>query len=124
MDKANFVRDLGAAISSKDRNESLKELEIFQRRFKEQVFAPDENTGSTAIMLLPVGPGQPVYRDVVVPFVVRYGIDALNLGAFLKVPQLVVPSTFLSEFSKTCDLADFLYFSWAKALRVSYHWTN
>jgi len=34
-----------------------------------------------------------MYRDIVVPFVKRYGFDSLNLGALLRIPQLVVPSS-------------------------------
>lgn len=83
--------DLGLEVSLEDRNKSITELEIFQRWFKENVLAPDNETISTAIMIIPVGPGQPVYRDVVVPFVKRYGIDPLNLASLLRIPQLVVP---------------------------------
>ena len=85
-------RDLGLEVPLEDRNKSITELEIFQRWFKENVLAPDDETTSTAIMILPDCPGQSLYRDVVVPFVKRYGIDPLNLTALLRIPKLVVPS--------------------------------
>ena len=44
-------------------------------------------------MILPVGPGVSMYRDIVVPFVKRYSIDSLNPAALLRIPQLVVPSS-------------------------------
>jgi hypothetical protein len=85
-------RDLGLEVTLKDRNRSIIELGIFQRCFKENILALDDKTASTTIMIPPVGTGVPVYRDIVAPFVKRYGIDSLNLAALLRVPQLVVPS--------------------------------
>jgi hypothetical protein len=51
-----------------------------------------------------------VYRDIVAPFVKRYGIESLNLGALLRLPQLVVPSswnrTWLPVFLLSLSLAN------------------
>lgn len=43
-------------------------------------------------MILPVGPSKPMYRDTYIAPSARYGIDPLSFGAFLRLPQLVLPS--------------------------------
>lgn len=113
-------RDLGLEVSLEDRNVSIIDLQTFQRLFKEQVLAPDDKMTSTAIMVLPVGPGQPIYRDIAVPFVKRYGIDPLNLAALLRIPQLVVPSMcLLARLPRRHSFdTDFLFVSWAEPVRI------
>jgi hypothetical protein len=63
------------------------------------MLALHEHFGSIAILLLPVGPEPPIYRDVPVPVVPRYGIYPLNLAAMLRIPQVFVPSKLLKPFS-------------------------
>lgn len=78
---------------------SLQELKVLQTWFADEILRADDETGSSAILILPVGPGQPIYRDIYVPPKPRVGIDALNLAAFLRIPQLVLPSMWIHHVS-------------------------
>ncbi|GAP85663.2 putative amidase 1 [Rosellinia necatrix] len=85
-------RDLGAKVTKTEREQSLGELKVFRNWFADNVFRVDKKYGSNAILVLPIGPGQPVYRDIYIPPKAREGIDALSLGSFLRIPQIVLPS--------------------------------
>ncbi|KAJ8133575.1 hypothetical protein O1611_g61 [Lasiodiplodia mahajangana] len=67
------------------------ELKVFRNWIVDNVLWEDEKCGSNAILVLPVGPGQPIYRDIYIPPKAREGMDALSLGAFLRIPQIVLP---------------------------------
>ncbi|KAJ2977834.1 hypothetical protein NUW58_g7686 [Xylaria curta] len=84
-------KNLGAKVTKSEREQSLEELKVFQDWFADNVLRTDEKCGSTAILILPVGPGIPIYRDIYLPPRGREGIDALSLGAFLSIPQIVLP---------------------------------
>lgn len=90
-----FVRKLGENVSEQEVQESLSDLTIFQRWFSENVMTTNNESGSTAVMILPVGLGKPVYRDVQIEPKPRFGMDPLNFGAFLRLPQIVIPSEYL-----------------------------
>ncbi|KAI1122276.1 amidase signature domain-containing protein [Nemania abortiva] len=83
--------DLGAEVTKAEREQGLRELQVFRNWVADNVLRGDERCGSNAILVLPVGPGQPVYRDIYIPPKAREGIDALTLGAFLRIPQVVLP---------------------------------
>lgn len=85
-------RNLGEVVTKSEVETSLQELKVLQTWFAYEVLRADEETGSSAILILPVGPGQPIYRDIYIPPTPRIGIDPLNFGAFLRIPQLVLPS--------------------------------
>lgn len=74
-----------------DVQNSLKELKVLREWFDKTVMRPDPGCGTSSILILPVGPGQPIYRDIFVPPKERIGLDALSLGAWLQLPQLVIP---------------------------------
>lgn len=93
-------RDLGAEVTKAELEQGLDELKVFRDWFADNVLRADEKCGSSAILVLPVGPGQPIYRDIYIPPKAREGIDALSLGAFLRVPQIVLPSKCID--SGTC----------------------
>jgi len=48
-----------------------------------------------AVLILPIGPGAPVYRDQFVAPTPRVGLDALNIVSALRLPQVVLPSEYL-----------------------------
>ncbi|KAI1151518.1 amidase signature enzyme [Nemania diffusa] len=83
--------DLGAEVTKSEREQGLRELKVFRNWVANNVLQGDERCGSNAILVLPVGPGQPIYRDIYIPPKTREGIDALSLGAFLGIPQIVLP---------------------------------
>jgi hypothetical protein len=86
-------RDRGAEITEEEVEQSYKELKVLQSWFAKAVLRADERSGSTAIIVLPVGPTEPNYRDVYILPGPRLGVDALSLASFMRMPQLVVPST-------------------------------
>ncbi len=86
-------RDRGAEITRPEVESSLEELKVLQAWFAKEVLRADEASGSTAVLILPVGPEQPDYRDAFIPPSPRLGVDALGLASFIRMPQLVVPST-------------------------------
>lgn len=85
-------RDLGKPITKSEVDQSLGELKVFQNWFAANVLHTDDKSGSSAVLVLPVGPSKPTYRDIYLPPSARTGIDALSFGAFLRLPQLVLPS--------------------------------
>lgn len=60
--------------------------------FAKEVLRADRTSGSTALLILPVGSKQADYRDAYILPKPRYGVDALSLASFMRMPQLVVPS--------------------------------
>lgn len=74
-----------------DRDQSVKDIKIFKQWFDETFMKRDEQTGSSAILIMPVGPGAPNYRDQFIVPTPRIGLDALNIGAVLRLPQVVLP---------------------------------
>ena len=86
-------RDRGAEVTRPEVESSLEELKVLQAWFAKEVLQADEASGSTAVLILPVGPEQPDYRDAFIPPSPRLGVDALGLASFMRMPQLVVPST-------------------------------
>lgn len=82
-------------MKKQDREQSVKDLGIFKRWFDNQFMQRDEQTGSSAILILPVGPGTPMYRDKFIAPTPRIGLDALNIGAALRLPQLVLPGEYI-----------------------------
>ncbi|KAH8203220.1 hypothetical protein TruAng_002625 [Truncatella angustata] len=83
--------DRGAEVTTPEAEKSHRELTVLQAWFVREILRPDEASGSTAILVLPVGPEKPDYRDVFILPAPRVGIDALGLAAFLRLPQLVIP---------------------------------
>ncbi|KAH6640321.1 amidase signature domain-containing protein [Chaetomium tenue] len=83
--------DRGAEIPKPEVERSHEELKVLHSWFSKEVLGADETSGSTAILILPVGPTQPDYRDVYSLPGPRLGIDALSLASFMRMPQLVVP---------------------------------
>ncbi|KAI1841736.1 hypothetical protein JX266_012104 [Neoarthrinium moseri] len=83
--------DRGAEVTTPDLEKSHEELKVLQEWFIEEVLRPDEISGTTSILVLPVGPEKPDYRDLFILPAPRVGIDALGLAAFLRLPQLVIP---------------------------------
>ncbi|KAK4443299.1 amidase 1 [Podospora aff. communis PSN243] len=83
--------DRGAGISKAEVEQSYKELKVLQSWFANAVLREDQTSGSSAVLILPVGPTEPNYRDVYRTPTPRLGIDALSLASFMKMPQLVVP---------------------------------
>lgn len=56
-------RDRGEEISLDQKEQCLKALKVYRRWFHEAVMKPEAGGGSDAIMILPVGSGEPKYRD-------------------------------------------------------------
>lgn len=59
----NRIRNMGDAVTQEQVNQSLKEWAIYQRWFGETILTEDQVSGSTAILILPCGSGDPKYRD-------------------------------------------------------------
>ncbi|GAB1319268.1 hypothetical protein MFIFM68171_09478 [Madurella fahalii] len=83
--------DRGAEVTRSEVETSYKELKVLQAWFAKEVLRADRTSGSTAILILPVGPEQADYRDAYILPKPRYGVDALSLASFMRMPQLVVP---------------------------------
>ncbi|KAK0611225.1 amidase signature domain-containing protein [Immersiella caudata] len=83
--------DRGAEITESEVEQSHKELKVLQAWFAKSILRGDHTAGSTAVLILPVGPTEPNYRDAYILPSPRLGIDALSLASFMKMPQLVVP---------------------------------
>lgn len=94
------LRDRGEEISKEEVQQSLTELEVLRSWFAKAVLRADESSGSSAILILPVGPTEPNYRDAFIEPTPRLGIDALSLASFMKMPQLVVPSRFAVQWEE------------------------
>ncbi|KAG8162641.1 hypothetical protein KVR01_007119 [Diaporthe batatas] len=83
FDKPVYHRDRGAEVSLKQKEQSLKELEVYRRWFHDAVMKPEAGGGSDAILILPVGSGDPKYRDE--PNSTNY------IGSMQGLAQIVVP---------------------------------
>ncbi|OTA54709.1 putative amidase [Hypoxylon sp. EC38] len=84
--------DRGMEVTLEQKEQALKELEVYQHWFYENVMAADGDGISNAILILPCGSGEPKYRDVpngppgvVPPYSPNY------IASMLKLPQVVVP---------------------------------
>lgn len=86
-------RRLGSLVTPAEKEEGLQKMNVFRRWFSEHVMTGDETTVSSAVMILPLGRGEPWYRDV--PVEVPYrgpGYSSMNLAHMLHLPQVVFPS--------------------------------
>ncbi|KAK0730142.1 amidase signature domain-containing protein [Lasiosphaeris hirsuta] len=83
--------DRGAEITKTEVEQSCRELKVLESWFAREVLRTDKASGSSAILILPVGPTEPNYRDVYSLPGPRLGIDALSLASIMRMPQLVVP---------------------------------
>ncbi|KAF2116745.1 amidase signature domain-containing protein [Lophiotrema nucula] len=83
--------DVGAGISREEYEATLLDLQVFRQWFHDNILKPQSRTGSTALLILPVGPGNPVFRDEIVESPPRFGIDQADLGAIAALPQIVLP---------------------------------
>ncbi|KAK3946260.1 amidase 1 [Diplogelasinospora grovesii] len=92
--------DLGAQVRKDQVASSLKELDVLRNWVANNILRSDDYSGSNAVLILPVGPAQPIYRDIYIPPKERVGMDALSLGAFLRIPQLVLPIGQSEYFSR------------------------
>jgi hypothetical protein len=57
-------RDQGAEVTLEQKNQALKELEVYRRWFHDNVLKPEGDGGSDAILIVPCGSGEPKYRDL------------------------------------------------------------
>ncbi|KAF2762286.1 amidase signature enzyme [Pseudovirgaria hyperparasitica] len=83
--------DIGANLSKSDYEQSKKDIVLFRKWFDTKIMGKSSGSGTDAILVLPVGPGAPVYRDQFVVPTPRLGLDALNLAAALALPHAVFP---------------------------------
>jgi hypothetical protein len=57
-------RDRGAQVTLDNKNQALKEFDVYRQWFQENIMKPEPNGSSSAIMILPCGSGEPKYRDL------------------------------------------------------------
>ena len=103
----NNLRDQGSKITLEEKQQSLHEIETFRQWFTEGILTHDNDTASTAIMVLPAGIGEPWYRDV--PFdnqkpTIAWG--SMVPATLLGLPHLVIPSKFSQSFHRVRTYPD------------------
>jgi len=84
--------ELGSQVTLEEKEQALRDTEIFRAWFARNVLEEDSETASDAIIVLPSGKGEPWYRDL--PLEVPHrgpGYTAMALAALLALPQLVIP---------------------------------
>ncbi|PVH72818.1 amidase signature enzyme [Cadophora sp. DSE1049] len=89
-----FCWNLGAKITTEERNKSLRELQIYREWMTKHFLPPDpEDSGvGSTIIIIPQGSTVPDYRDEMTEGMnARFGPDPNSWGAWLGIPQLVLP---------------------------------
>jgi hypothetical protein len=85
-------RNLGAKITAEERSEALRELRIYRKWMTEQFLTPHSSIGGSAVIVIPQGSTVPDYRDEMTEGMnPRLGPDPNSWGAWLGIPQLVLP---------------------------------
>ncbi len=92
-------RNLGAKITTEERNKSLRELQIYREWMTKHFLTPDsEDSGvGSTIIIIPQGSTVPDYRDEMTEGMnARFGPDPNSWGAWLGIPQLVLPGMMIT----------------------------
>jgi hypothetical protein len=86
------TRDLREKVPQSGKDKSLKEMSIFKKWYTENILREDKQTGSTAIVLLPISMTKPWYRDTPggVPEISE-PFTAMYLTIMTGMSQIVLP---------------------------------
>lgn len=85
-------RNLGAKITTQERSKALEELQIYRKWMTEHFLTFDSSKKGSTIIIIPQGSTDPDYRDEMTEGLnPRIGPDPNSWGAWLGIPQLVIP---------------------------------
>ncbi|CZR58635.1 uncharacterized protein PAC_08527 [Phialocephala subalpina] len=92
------------------KEQSVKEMEIFKSWFKNNVLQEDEETGSTAIVVLPCAMTKSMYRDVVPAesHDISEWLASMDLATVTGMPQVVLPVAQTAYLSKVTERTEYL----------------
>ncbi|KAJ4154988.1 hypothetical protein LMH87_000258 [Akanthomyces muscarius] len=101
--------DRGAEVSLEQKEQALKEMEVYRRWFRENIMASGTDGYSDAVLILPCGSGEPKYRDLPnsAPAVVP-SFSPNYIASMLGLPQIVIPIGQLKFESRISKRSEYL----------------